>query len=188
MDGTIRIGLILLMLIMFFLSGCNDSLSKKYSQLQINMALLVPTNRIDEVPVWAENEKSLFLKISGSWFKLHLSKIKLKKAIWLNNDIGININNESITSISERDMTLNEYIVENTFNPRMDSFEEQGMHIKLQQQGLRTKLILVKEGKETILLSSNMDNWHSPKFSPSGKWVVFVSENNGLLLLKVVDL
>lgn len=82
-----RILLIPLLAVMAFAQAGNG-LGSEMARLHIHTALLIPSQAVDEFPVWSPDSRFLAANVEGKWFKLDTSKVQLQEATWHGQRIG----------------------------------------------------------------------------------------------------
>ncbi|HZS96987.1 MAG TPA: hypothetical protein VFA40_09405 [Terriglobales bacterium] len=65
-----------------------NGLASEMARLRIHTALLIPSQAVDESPVWSPDSRYLGANIQGQWFKLDTSKVRLQEATWHRQKIG----------------------------------------------------------------------------------------------------
>jgi hypothetical protein len=177
------------MICCMMLSSCNNKLSileNKLNKIDSKICILVKRKDIDDHPVWSTDEKCLALNFSGKWYKVQLREIVLKKIKWRNENVGINTNQASISLMPETAPTTANYHLEKSINGRSLFNSNIGYQAYCQPIGFGTKLVLKNNHFEKeILCSDSLDNWHSPSFSPSGKYLALISEKTGLIIFLI---
>src|SRR5579872_3661743 len=82
-----RILLVPLLVVMVFAQAGNV-LESEMARLQVHTALMVPSQAVDEFPVWSPDSRFLAVNVQGKWFKLDTSSVQLHEAKWHGQRIG----------------------------------------------------------------------------------------------------
>ena len=78
---TEQLFLILLLAVVAFAQAV-DVLGSEMARLRVHTALLIPSEAVDEFPMWSPDSRYLAANIQGKWFKLDTFKVRLQEAAW----------------------------------------------------------------------------------------------------------
>jgi hypothetical protein len=122
--------------------------------------------------------------IQGKWHKFRLTNIELADAKWRGQTIGVLTTKDAYTSLSDNEQK--QFAKVSKFNPR-EAITKSGTKIELKETGdLSVSLIVTKKGeKSKTLWTSGGENCHSLVLSPDEKYVAYLCEMNGLLIMKL---
>ena len=174
--------------VLFLLSviSCSNnklSLESEMTRLNVNTAMIVRSQAIDEYPLWSEDSKFIGVNIMDRWVKLDLQNIKLSVAGWRNQDIGLITNENNISDLTNKELEQFNLCSKNGIRKVIT---KTGKEIELKLNGFSTSLIITEiKAQPTTLWTSGMENCHSLSLSPDEKYVAYICELNGLLVMKL---
>jgi hypothetical protein len=152
-------------------------------RLKTETVLIVQSQAIDEYPLWSPNSDFVACNIQGKWYKFRLTNIDLAKAKWRGQVIGVLTTKDAYSEMTSKEE--NEFKKVSKFNPR-EATTKNGTKVELKMEGMSVSLIVKKKGKKAKKLwSSGGENCHSLVLSPDEKYVAYLCEMNGLLLMKL---
>ena len=162
-------------------TGNVSNLFKELDKINSDLALIVPTQGIDEYPMWSKDGRKVAINMMGQWYSIDLTKITLQKGVLYNINIGMN-NNESSVTVEEN--------IENYIDTKLTDFREikgknSDIKITLDQINMSTQLVITRGTNKEIIWTTGLENQHSPILSPDEKFVVFIAELNGLILMRL---
>jgi Tol biopolymer transport system component len=154
------------------------------SRLNSDTALIVPSQGVDEFPLWSPDGRYLAANIEGKWFKIDLNHILLKEGSWRgNHKIGVIDSKSSLSGATEEE--VEKWRASSKVSPRK-SKTVAGTTIELRQSGLGVSLIITKKAEKSVTLwTTDMENCHSLVLSPDQKFVAFISELNGVVVFQL---
>ena len=65
-------------LVILAFAQADSPLAAKMTKLSVHTVLLVPSQAVDEFPVWSPDSRFLAVNIEGKWFKLDTAKVELR--------------------------------------------------------------------------------------------------------------
>jgi len=162
----------------------SNNFNSELKKNRIDQVLLISSQAIDEFPLWSPDSNFIGVNIEGKWCKVNLNEIKLEKHEWKGGKtIGIPSTQPILEEISKKD--LKKFKRVSRSNARVLKTKG-GTKIELRQDGLSTSLTITNKGEEvTTLWSSESENCHSLVLSPNQKFVAFICELNGLIVMKL---
>jgi hypothetical protein len=171
----------------FFLSGPalllvqnGTGLEAEFSRLQVSTALVIPSQAVDEYPVWSPDAKHLAVNVMGVWYKLDLSKVKLKEAKWLGMKIGAPESLPDPEKIQAAELDAWKRSTKRA--PRKLKLES-GIEVELRQTSPSTSFVVRKpDGKESILWKTNLEDCYEISAPQGEKFVAFICATNGVLV------
>lgn len=160
------------------------ALEKAMKKLKVETVLVANVEGIDEYPLWSPKSDFVACYIFGDWHQFNLNEMKLTTGDWHNQVIGI-MNNPKAVSIIKDSSELKPFLAASPFNER-EVTTKRGTKIELRQNNdFTVSLIITKDRVPTVLWTSEGENCHSPTLSPDGKFVAFICELNGLMVMKI---
>lgn len=162
------------------------SLAEELSKLHTDTALVMPSNAIDEYPLWSPSGDYLAVNVMGKWLKVNLSQISLEEGAWRGKQkIGVITSKSSVSEAGAQE--IEQWTKVAKFNPRVLT-TKMGTKIELRETGLGTTLIIHKRNqKAQKIWTSDMENCHSLVLSPDEQYVAFICESNGVVVMKMVE-
>jgi hypothetical protein len=180
-----KIIIILLTVLTFNVYGqdTTKTLNSEMTRLKTQTVLIVQSQAIDEYPLWSPNSDFIACNIAGQWYKFRLTNIDLAEAKWRGQIIGVLTTKDAYSELTDKE--LSEYEKVSIFNPR-EVNTKNGTKIELKMERLAVSLIVTKKGEEAKKLwTSGGENCHSLVLSPDEKYVAYLCEMNGLLIMKL---
>jgi len=151
-----------------------------YGQLgnQYSKFLILKSEQIDYYPVWGDSDNTIYINInSKEWRKYDLSKIEIKVALYYNDTLAINTNdNYSIIS----DTKLIQQFKSNKSWDFRKITDKSNRTFFLKENGFNTEFSISEEKIMDI-----QGNAHSISISPSGKYVACIFEQTGLVIFDI---
>jgi len=159
------------------------NLASEMDRLKVETVLIVNSQAIDEYPLWSPNSNSIACNIQGKWYKFRLTNIELGDAQWRGQTIGVISTKKAYSELTDKEQK--EFEAVSKFNAREVTTKDK-TKIELRANGMSISLILTKDGgSEKILWTSGGENCHSLILSPNEKYVAYLCELNGLLVMKI---
>lgn len=181
-----KIYIILLTILTINVNGqeTTRSLNSEMTRLKTETVLIAQSQAIDEYPLWSPNSDYIACNIEEKWYKFRLTDIDLVEAKWRGQTIGIITTKDAYTLLTENEQKQFDKV--SKFNPREVSTKNE-TKIELRETGdISVSLIVTKKGeKQKILWTSGGENCHSLVLSPNEKYVAYLCELNGLLIMKL---
>lgn len=180
----------LLFILFLAFSACSTSQDVKKRTLETELArlktetvLIVQSQAIDEYPLWSSKSDYIGCNIMGKWYKVRLTDIHLVEATWRNQTIGVLTTEDARSEMTDKE--VKEFKEVSKFQPR-EVVTSDGTKIELKMEGFSVSLVVTKKGQDPkILWTSGGENCHSLTVSPDEKYVAYLCEMNGLLLMKI---
>ncbi len=159
-----------------------NSFSHYFSQFQTNLMLVKKSTGIDEFPIWLPGGNKIAYCNMGKYYSLDLNTVHAVTGKWGDRKIAA----IDIANIKEIDQDKFEELKKNiSFNPKDCSVENYGT-IRIKIDVMSTEMVLKREnGTEVMLLKSGGEIYHSPMPSPDGKYITFIAEMTGLMVMKL---
>ena len=165
-------------------SGQKGSLDTELNRLNAETVLIIQSQAIDEYPLWSDSSDYIGCNIMGKWHKIRLTDIQLQEAIWKNQKIGVLTTQDALSEMTAKE--VKEFKKVSKFQPREVTTSD-GTKIELKMDGMSVSLIITKKGQDSkILWTSGGENCHSLTVSPDEKYVAYLCEMNGLLVMKII--
>ena len=159
----------------------SKNLSTEMTRLNVNTALIVNSQAIDDYPLWSPNSDFVAANIEGKWYKFRLKNINLEEAEWHQNKIGVLISNNGASILKERE--LKEFGKKVNSNGRRVTAA--GVEIELKLNGFSTSMGVTKNNNKKILWTSGIENCHSLSLSPNEEYVAYLCELSGLFVMRI---
>ena len=160
------------------------TLDSEMARLNTQTALIVYSQAIDEYPLWSPKADFIGCNIAGKWYKFRLTDIELSEAKWRKQQIGMLATKDAHSELKAEE--LKEYKAVSKFNAR-EVTTKSGTKVELKETGsLSVSLVVTRPGQEPqTLWTSGGENCHSLVLSPDEKYVAYLCEMNGLLIMKL---
>ena len=161
------------------LSGINaqKSLKEKLVKFDNNTAIMFHRQDIDEMPLWSENSDYLGCNVSGDWVVFDLHKARFKKTDLGRYRVGILANLNVISFITDE---LVAELKESTNYDMRSITLPNSKTVQVKSDIYKSELIL--NDKVIMTLSGNC---HSLSASLDGKYLAFISELDGLIVMSL---
>ncbi len=159
------------------------NLNSEMTRLKTETVLIVQSQAIDEYPLWSPNSDFVACNIEGKWYKFRLTNIDLADAKWRGQTIGVLTTKNAYSELTNKEQIEFEKV--SKLNPR-EVKTTNGTKVELTMEGMSVSLIVTKKGeKAKKLWTSGGENCHSLVLSPDEKYVAYLCEMNGLLIMKL---
>jgi hypothetical protein len=158
------------------------NLSSEMQRIEVDTALIINSQAIDEYPLWSPDSEFIAANIQGQWYKFRLNDVKLIEANWHKQKIGV-ITGKDINSLLTKSEEK-EFRKKLNYDPRIVT-DSNGNKIELRLKGFSTSLVLTKNNESELLWNSGMENCHSLSVSPNERYVAYLCELNGLFVMKI---
>jgi len=123
-----------LMPAIFSLGQEPEPLVDELSRLHLDTALIMPSQGVDEFPLWSPDGRYLAANIESKWFKVDLNHILLKEGSWRgNHKIGVIDSKSSLSDATEEE--VKKWSASSKVSPRKLKTAG-GTMIELRQSGL----------------------------------------------------
>lgn len=169
-----------------YIYGQNSSekdLNSEMSRLETETVLVLNSQEIDYYPLWSPNSDFIAFNINEKWYKIRLNNVDFEPVKWRGQKIGFLMTKDAVTEMSERE--IEEFKNVSKFNAR-EVTSKKGTKIELPMQSLRTSLVVTRKGEyPKTLWTSGGENCHSLVLSPNEKYIAYLCELNGLLIMKI---
>ena len=163
--------------------GTTKNLNSELTRLKTETVLIVQSQAINEYPLWSPNSDFIACNIAGKWYKFRLTNIELADAKWRGQTIGVLTTIDAYSKLTSNEKSEFEKV--SHFNPR-EVKTKNGTKVELKIDGMSVSLIVTKKGKKAKKLwTSGGENCHSLVLSPDEKYVAYLCEMNGLLIMKL---
>jgi Tol biopolymer transport system component len=179
-----RLGLAIALLSGALLLSAQDDLKVDAELVRIksDTALLIPSQAVDEHPVWSPDGRYLAANVEGAWYRVDLATVRLDEAAWRNGQpIGVAAEKAALEAVSED--SVSGWIASAKVYPR--KFVGATGTLELKEKDMSTMLVITRKGRRAEQRwQSNMENCHSIVPSPDGKHIAFICEMNGVVLMR----
>lgn len=179
-----KIYIILFIILTFRVYGQETkNLSSEMIRLNVETALIVRSQAIDEYPLWSPDSDFMACNIEGKWYKFRLKAIDLADIKWKGQTIGALTTKNAYSELTNKEQAKFEKV--SKLKPR-EVKTTNGTKVELKMEGMITSLIVTKKGeKSKKLWTSGGENCHSLVLSPDEKYVAYLCEMTGLLIMKL---
>jgi hypothetical protein len=159
------------------------TLDSELDRLNTKTALIIQSEAIDEYPLWSDDSDYIGCNIMGEWYKLRLIDIQLQEATWRNQTIGVLTTEDALSSMTKKE--VKDFKKVSKFQPREVTTAD-GTKIELIMEGFSVSLVVTKKGQDPkTYWTSGGENCHSLTISPDEKYVAYLCEMTGLLVMKI---
>jgi hypothetical protein len=158
------------------------SLDSELDRLGTRTALIVPSQAVDEFPVWSPDASRLAANVAGTWYTVRLDSIALGEATWRDGlRLGVLQSEESVAEAPEAAAW------QETANFAPSSIRtEGGTTVELLQARMSTAFVITSAGGNAeTLWTSGFETCHSLSLAPDGRYVAFICEMNGVFLYRL---
>lgn len=156
------------------------NLDKELDRLDTDIALIL-SRSLDYMPIWSDSSDAVYVNILDYWYTFNItqtslveSEIRGKKGAWNQNELLEPIDDAIVANFELDDYMENARIA-----------EQGNVKATIEQQGFSSILIIEVDGKEFYRQQSGGEVYLFPAISPDGKYLVFISEMNGLMLVRL---
>jgi hypothetical protein len=155
-------------------------LQTEMQRLQIDTAMLLPSQAIDERLIWSPDSRFLAVNIRGTWHKLNIEEVSLQPANWHGKRIGAITGEPPIFPVGDDEM-------KSWAKPskRVSLRLQIGTDIlaEMKREGLSTSLVLTRKGnKPTVLWKSDLESCEGLAASPNNQYLAYICETNGVFV------
>lgn len=158
-------------------------LNSEMTRISTETALIIQSQVIDEYPLWSPNSDLIACNIQGEWYKFELTNINLADIQWHGQTIGMLTTQDAYSKLTDEELKAFEKV--SKLNPR-EVTTKNGTKIELKLEEMTVSLIVTKKGeKANVLWTSGGGNCHSLVLSPDEKFVAYLCELTGLLIMKL---
>lgn len=165
----------------------SKTLDSELARLNTRTAIIVHSQAIDDSPLWAPGSDAIACNIAGKWVTFDLSDIELVPAKWRKQDVGILETEKTYTPLDSAARAG--YQQATVIADAREITTGNGTRVELRETGDFTiSLIITRDGKrsETVWISSG-ENCHTLAVSPNEKYVAYLCETTGLMVMKITD-
>jgi hypothetical protein len=170
----------LLLTVAFAQAG--SPLGNEMTRLHVHTVLLVPSQAVDEFPVWSPDSRLLAVNIEGKWFKLDTAKVELREANWHGQRIG------AVGTKLTLEPVTDEKVAEWSKQVRHGESNvtgKSGVRAEMQHHELSSSLVVSQGGHSSVIWKSEMENCGALSLSPSGSYLAYICETNGVFVMDI---
>lgn len=170
----------LLVIVAFAQAG--SPLGTEMTRLNVHTVLLVPSQVVDEFPVWSPDSRFLAVNIEGKWFKLDTTKVELREANWHGQRIGTVVTEPTLEPMTdEKAAEWRKQVRHGDSNVTGKS----GVRAEMQHHELSSSLVVSQGRNSSVIWKSEMENCGALSLSPSGSYLAYICETNGVLVMEI---
>jgi len=174
---------IILSTVIFSIFLFANNIDLQMNKLKVKTALIVPSQAVDEYPLWSKDTKSLYSNVMGKWYKIDLTNIQLAGTKWRKNkSLGVINSKESISPANEDEIKIAKK--HTNFKPR-EYITKNKIKFELKSSKLGTQFIITKDDKQDIQWTSRTENCHSISSNEKEDHISFICEMNGVFIYKI---
>lgn len=156
------------------------NIDKELDRLDADIALVLRRS-IDYLPIWSENSDSVYINILEKWYVLEVTRASLVETEIRGKRGGWN-QNELLEPVSQE--IIDGFKLDNYMSKALGDTVD-NITASIDHQGL-SAAITIKVNDEVFLhQQSGGELYLFPVISPDKKYVVFISEMNGLMLVRL---
>lgn len=160
----------------------STSLETEMARLYVHTALLVRSQEIDEFPVWSPDSRFLGVNIRGKWFKVDTSNIRLRRATWHEQLIGVVEDQPELQPMTSEEAS--EW-ARGCHHGDSEVRGSSGFRAEMQRDELSSSLVVSRQGHKVVLWKSDLENCGALSLSPNGARLAYICELNGVLVMDV---
>ena len=178
-----KIFVFLVVLLHSYSMFAQENLADAMNRLQTETILVVNSQELDDFPIWSPNGDAIAYNINNKWYKVSLEDLVCKSVKWRGQMIGYAQPSDQVPELTESEVA--QYKKASNFNAR-EVTTKNGTKISLPMNDMRTSLVIkAKNAPEKVLWTSGGENCHSLVLSPNEKYVAYLCELNGLLIMRI---
>jgi hypothetical protein len=170
----------LLVIVAFAQAG--NLLGTEMTRLNVNTVLLVASQAVDEFPVWSPDSRFLAVNIEGKLFKLDAAKVELREANWHGQRIGTVANKPTLEPMT--DETAAEWS-KHVRHGDSNVTGKSGVRAEMQHHERSSSLVVSQRSHSSVIWKSEMENCGALSLSPSGSYLAYICETNGVLVMDI---
>jgi len=156
------------------------NLETEMQRLQIDTALVLPSQAIDERPVWSPDSRYLAVNVQGEWHKLDTRQLSLQSAKWHGKQIGATSGKPPILPLTDGEMNA---WAKTSRHGALRVQIDASTSAEFRHEGLRTSLVLTRKGnKPTVLWKSDLESCEELSVSPNNQYLAYICETNGVFV------
>ena len=152
------------------------------TRLRVSTALLVPSQAVDEFPVWSLDSRFLGANIGGKWFKLDTLKVQLRAATWHERRIGTVSTEPKLEPMKTEEV---EAWTKQSHHGDTELTGESGLRVEMQHHDLSTSLVVFRGRRKSVIWTSGMENCGALSLSPTESYVAYICEMNGVFVMNL---
>ena len=157
-----------------------DILESQMAKLNVHTALLVPSQGVDEFPLWSPDSRFLAANIEGHWFKVDTQRVELHEATWHGNRIGTVSSKSTMESVSGDE--ANDW-GKHTQHATSELTTKSGFKVEIRRSGLSASLVVSRGKNRLVIWNSDLENCGELSASPNDEYVAYTCELNGVLVM-----
>lgn len=155
-------------------------LQTEMQRLQVDTAMLLPSQAIDKGLIWSPDSRFLALNLQGKWQKLNIEEVSLQPAKWHGKPIGAISGVPPILPVGDDEMKS-----WGKPSKRASLRLQIGTDIlaEMKREGLSTSLVLTRKGnKPTVLWKSDLESCEGLAASRDKQYLAYICETNGVFV------
>lgn len=152
---------------------------EKLDRYDNNAVIMFCRQDINEMPIWSKNNDYVGCNVKGDWIVFELKKARLKKTKLGEHKVGILLNLDVIVHIPD---SIAEFMKESTNYDIRSITLPDSTTIQMKSDLVKSELLI--NDKSVMTLKGNC---HSLSATLNGKYLAFISELEGLIVMRLKD-
>jgi len=173
-------GLLGFLLVAASAAQTSDNLQNEMAKLRVHTALLVPSQGVDEFPVWSADSRFLAVNIEGKWFETDMSKVQLREATWLGQRVGAPAKKPKLQPMSKEEASG---WSKQAQHGQSEVMGKSGIRATIQRAELSASLVLSQGSHQSVIWKTDMENCGELSLSPNEAFLAYICETNGVLVM-----
>jgi len=174
---------VLFLFSVYTLAGNILGIDRELNRIKTDFALIIPTHSAIDYPLWAPNSESIAANISGKWVKVNLKHIILLAGKWSKNqNVGVMKYQTSLSEPLEEELREWRKVASLTLK---NYSGKTGVKVELIQEGDSTKIIITSKNSHKEVWKTSVEHCHNLAPSPNGKYVAFICDKNGVIIMRL---
>jgi hypothetical protein len=164
------------------------SLAEEMARLKVSTALLIPSSRIVHLPVWSPDSDQIASMVGNRWYRVNLKQVALNEFDWKTQKAGQVSIKESVALAPGVEIDRWQKAQATLQENRLAVSTKNGLKLELRKEGAKTSFIATKIGQNPRVIWSVEEKCEGLTLSPDEKYVAFVGETSGILVVNLDDL
>lgn len=167
------------------LAAMDEDFKSQCERLKADTALVVPSQSIDDYPVWSPDSQSLAVNVEGQWKVVKLDTLRLIPGTWHGSAVAVAEKSELARASEEE---VKQWQKQSTHVERVLRLPT-GECVRLAQKELSTRLEITDvKGVSRVLWHTDLENCGGISLSPDKKYLAYICELNGIMVSDVQKL
>jgi tetratricopeptide (TPR) repeat protein len=155
-------------------------INKELDRLDTDVALVLQRT-FDFMPIWSDSSNAVYVSILDQWYTYNITRASLVETTISGKLAGYNQNEilEPIEAATVANFDLDGQLA------FLHSTEQDNVKVSIEQKELNSILTIEIDGEEYFKQQSQDEAYVFPSISPDGKYLLFIGEKNGLILVRL---